>query len=325
MNILVTGAVGFIGMHVSMKLVELGNNVVGIDNVNSYYTTKLKDYRLAKLIDNKNFKFHNLDLSDQASIEDVFKKYKFDNVIHLGAQAGVRYSLENPYSYINSNINGTMTILENCRNFKIKHLVYASSSSVYGMSNDVPFRETAKTDNPISLYAATKKSNELMAYSYSHLYSIPTTGLRFFTVYGPAGRPDMAPWLFTEAILNNKPIKIFNHGNMYRDFTYIDDVVEALIKINHVIPESTHEPPARIYNVGNSDSIKLSRFIKAIEIACDKDAIKEYCDIQPGDVINTFSDSSELQSVINCKPQTSIEDGMKLFVDWYINQWNKVI
>lgn len=324
MNILVTGAAGFIGMHVSMKLAEQGNNVVGIDNINSYYTTKLKENRLAKLQDYKNFQFHNLDLSDYPSIEDLFKHQRFDNVIHLGAQAGVRYSLENPFSYISSNINGTMTILENCRNFKIKHLIYASSSSVYGMSDDVPFKETVKTDNPISLYAATKKSNELMAYSYSHLYLIPTTGLRFFTVYGPSGRPDMAPWLFTEAILKNNPIKIFNHGNMFRDFTYIDDVVEAIIKINHVIPEGRNKPPAEIYNLGNSDSIKLSRFIKAIETACGKKAIKEYCDIQPGDVMNTYADTSKLELAINYKPQTSIEDGMKFFVDWYINEWSKI-
>lgn len=323
MKILVTGAAGFIGMHVSKRLLEDGNTVIGIDNMNTYYLTLLKEYRLKKLESFSKFSFHNIDLSDQINIENLFQNERFDHVIHLGAQAGVRYSIENPFSYINSNINGTMTILESCRNNDIKHLIYASSSSVYGNSHEVPFNEHSNSDNPVSLYAATKKSNELMAYAYSKLYSIPSTGLRFFTVYGPAGRPDMAPWIFTESILNNDPIKIFNNGEMYRDFTYIDDVVEAIVRINKTLPSSHKEVPAEIYNLGNNNSIKLSRFIEAIELACNKKAKKEFHELQPGDVLNTYAETSKLYKAINYKPKTTIEEGIKSFVSWYVDEWTK--
>lgn len=315
MKYLITGSAGFIGMYVAKRLLDLGHTVVGIDNLNSYYSVKLKEYRLNQLLNYKNFKFAQLDLADRPGIAELFTAEKFSRVIHLGAQAGVRYSIENPFAYVDSNLVGTMTILEACRHNKIEHLVYASSSSVYGMNDKIPFAEDDMVDNPVSLYAATKKSNELMAHAYSKLYQIPTTGLRFFTVYGPAGRPDMAPWLFTEAILNNQPIKVFNHGKMQRDFTYIDDIVEGVIRIQDVIPNTNI--PYSLFNIGNNQPIELSRFIQAIESATGKTAQKIMLGMQAGDVERTYADTSKLAAVVGYKPQTEIEDGIQRFVNWY--------
>ena len=315
MKYLITGAAGFIGMHLAQRVLQEGHEVVGIDNLNAYYATELKNYRLEQLSTYKNFRFIKMDLADRESIAALFKTETFNRVIHLGAQAGVRYSLENPFAYIDSNISGFLTILEGCRHNPVEHLVYASSSSVYGMNEKVPFSEEDFVDNPVSLYAATKKSNELMAHTYAKLYGIPSTGLRFFTVYGPAGRPDMAPWLFTEAILNNKPIKVFNQGNMERDFTYIDDIVEGIIRVQNHIPAKSI--PYALFNIGNNEPIKLSRFIKAIEIACGKEAEKIYLDMQPGDVERTYADTSRLEQAVAYKPRTKIEDGIEKFVCWY--------
>jgi len=315
MKYLVTGAAGFIGMHVCERLLNAGHEVVGLDNLNSYYIPKLKQHRLNKLLPITNFKFVKMDLADRDAIENLFKIEQFRRVIHLAAQAGVRYSLEAPFEYVDSNLVGMVTILEGCRHNKVEHLIYASSSSVYGMNAKIPFSESDTVDNPVSLYAATKKSNELMAHSYSHLYNIPTTGLRFFTVYGPGGRPDMAPWLFTEAILNNKPIKVFNHGKMMRDFTYIDDIVEGVMRIQDVVPQK--KAPYSIYNIGNNQPIQLSEFIEAIENACGKKAEKNYMEMQPGDVPKTYADTAQLEAAVNYKPATSIQDGMIKFVEWY--------
>lgn len=315
MKYLVTGATGFIGMYTAKRLLEKGYQVVGLDNLNSYYELELKQYRLAKLSSYKKFSFVQLDLADRDSIAKLFSKEKFDRVIHLAAQAGVRYSIENPFAYVDSNLVGMMTILEGCRHNKVEHLVYASSSSVYGMNDKIPFNEEDQVDNPVSLYAATKKANELMAHSYSKLYGIPTTGLRFFTVYGPAGRPDMAPWLFTEAILTGKPIKVFNHGKMMRDFTYIDDIVEGVIRIQDVIP--TGVIPYSLFNIGNNEPIQLSRFITAIESATGKVAEKIMLDMQPGDVERTYADTDRLEAAVGYKPKTEIEYGIQQFVDWY--------
>jgi UDP-glucuronate 4-epimerase len=315
MKILVTGAAGFIGMHTSLRLLYEGYHVVGIDNLNSYYDLSLKYHRLAKLLPYSKFRFIELDLTDRDGISKLFAEGQFERVIHLAAQAGVRYSIEAPFEYVDSNLVGMMSILEGCRDNGVKHLVYASSSSVYGASDKVPFNELDQVDNPVSLYAATKKANELMAHAYSNLYRIPTTGLRFFTVYGPAGRPDMAPWLFTEAILEDKPIRVFNHGNMQRDFTYIDDIVEGVFRIQSVIPSS--DIPYSLYNIGNNNPIELSRFIAAIEAACSKDAVKIYQDMQPGDVPRTFADTTALEDAVGYKPVMNIEAGMLKFVSWY--------
>jgi len=315
MKLLVTGAAGFVGMFVAKWLLDQGHEVVGLDNLNNYYDTRLKDWRLAQLRPYNNFTFVKLDLSDKEGVAALFAKEQFQRVIHLAAQAGVRYSLENPFAYVNSNLVGTMTILEGCRHHEVEHLVYASSSSVYGMNEKIPFSETDQVDHPVSLYAATKKSNELMVHSYSHLYGIPSTGLRFFTVYGPAGRPDMAPWLFTEAILNDQPIKVFNHGKMQRDFTYIDDIVEGVVRIQDVIPQG--KVPYALYNIGNNQPIELSRFIEAIESACGKTAEKIYLDMQPGDVVRTYADTDRLEAAVGYQPATEIEDGMVRFVEWY--------
>ena len=315
MKILVTGAAGFIGMNVCMRLLEEGLDVVGLDNLNSYYDSSLKDYRLQKLLPFENFRFIKLDLADRDNIAKLFKEEAFDRVIHLAAQAGVRYSIEAPFQYVDSNIVGMMSILEGCRRGEVKHLVYASSSSVYGMNKKVPFSESDQVDNPVSLYAATKKANELMAHSYSNMYGLPTTGLRFFTVYGPGGRPDMAPWLFTKAILEGNPIKVFNHGKMQRDFTYIDDITEAVFRIQNVIPERPN--PYKIFNIGNNNPIEISRFISAVEAACGKEARKVFMAMQPGDVERTFADTSSLEKVIGYKPAMPIEQGVKEFVRWY--------
>jgi UDP-glucuronate 4-epimerase len=312
---LITGAAGFIGMHTAKRLLEQGEKVVGLDNLNDYYDPALKEYRLAQLTPHSNFRFVKMDLADRVGIAELFKTEQFTHVIHLAAQAGVRYSLENPFAYVDSNLVGTMTILEGCRHNPVQHLVYASSSSVYGMNAKVPFSETDQVDNPVSLYAATKKANELMAHSYSKLYKIPTTGLRFFTVYGPAGRPDMAPWLFTEAILKGEPIKVFNHGKMQRDFTYIDDIVEGIVRIQQQPPQG--EIPYSLFNIGNNQPIQLSRFIEAIEIACGKKAEKIMLPMQPGDVERTYADTSRLEAKVRYKPETEIEEGIGRFVEWY--------
>lgn len=318
MKFLVTGAAGFIGMHTCKRLLDAGHDVVGLDNLNTYYTSKLKQHRLEQLLPFSNFRFIKMDLADREGIAQLFAEEQFQRVIHLAAQAGVRYSIEAPFDYVDSNLVGMVTILEGCRHNKIEHLVYASSSSVYGMNTKVPFSESDVVDHPVSLYAATKKSNELMAHSYSHLYDIPTTGLRFFTVYGPGGRPDMAPWLFTEAILNGKPIKVFNHGKMMRDFTYIDDIVEGIIRIQEVQPigKDTSAPYA-IYNIGNNQPIQLSEFIEAIEAACGKTAEKNYMDMQLGDVPKTYADTAQLEAAVGYKPATTIQEGMLCFVEWY--------
>lgn len=315
LKILVTGAAGFIGYHISRKLLELGHSVVGVDNLSDYYRVDLKMMRLGELLSFERFRFSKLDLADRRSVADLFSAEEFQRVIHLAAQAGVRYSIENPFAYIDSNLIGMMTVLEGCRHSRVEHLVYASSSSVYGMNDKVPFSEADMVDSPVSLYAATKKSNELMAHSYAKLYGIPVTGLRFFTVYGPAGRPDMAPWLFTEAIVKGEPIKVFNYGRMQRDFTYIDDIVEGVLRIHDVIPEG--EIPYDVFNIGNNKPIELSRFIRAIEMACGREAEKIYLDMQPGDVERTYADTQRLETVVGYKPQMGIEEGMRRFVEWY--------
>lgn len=321
MKFLVTGAAGFIGMNVCKRLLEAGHDVVGLDNLNTYYMPELKQHRLGQLLPYANFRFVKMDLADREGMAQLFAEEQFQRVIHLAAQAGVRYSIEAPFDYVDSNLVGMMTILEGCRQNKVEHLVYASSSSVYGMNAKIPFSESDTVDHPVSLYAATKKANELMAHSYSHLYNIPTTGLRFFTVYGPGGRPDMAPWLFTEAILNDKPIKVFNHGKMMRDFTYIDDIVEGVIRIQDVLPQAQQSQgttaPYAIYNIGNNQPIQLSEFIEAIEIACGKPAEKIYMDMQPGDVPKTYADTAQLENAVGYKPATTIQEGMVKFVEWY--------
>ena len=327
MKYLVTGVAGFIGSNVTKRLLDEGHDVVGLDNLNDYYDVSLKKHRMSSLYDYTNFFFEELDLCEISSVLALFKKHKFDIVIHLAAQAGVRYSLENPLAYTESNITGFLGILEGARYNDIKHLVYASSSSVYGMNPKVPFSTGDAVDHPVSLYAATKKSNELMAHTYSHLYGIPTTGLRFFTVYGPAGRPDMAPWLFTNAILKGEPIKVFNHGKMERDFTYIDDIVEGIIRLQLVVPQkdenndlsspASSTAPYRIYNIGNNNTVRLGDFIEAIESACGKEAEKVFLPMQKGDVVRTFADIESLESVTGYKPKVQIQEGVQNFVNWF--------
>ena len=330
MKILVTGTAGFIGFHLANKLLDEGAEVVGMDNINDYYSTDLKYARLAdagiantaenwhqKQVSskNKNYSFVRMNLEDREQLNELFEHEKFDLVCNLAAQAGVRYSIENPQTYIDSNIVGFVYILEACRHNSIKHLVYASSSSVYGNSDKMPLSVNDSVDNPISLYAATKKSNELMAHTYSHLFGLPTTGLRFFTVYGPWGRPDMAYFLFTKAILAGKPIKIFNNGDMYRDFTYVDDIVEGIVKILNGAPQLI--PPYKVHNIGNASPVKLMDFIETIEDALGEKAVKEFHDMQPGDVYKTFADVSELQKDFDYAPDTSLSKGIGEFVDWY--------
>jgi UDP-glucuronate 4-epimerase len=320
---LVTGAAGFIGNFVAERLCNEGHEVVGLDNLNDYYDPALKLARLDRIKHLDNFRFVKMDISERGAIAELFAKEKFSRVIHLAAQAGVRYSIENPMAYIDSNVVGFATILEGCRHNKVEHLVYASSSSVYGANKKIPFSTEDSVDHPVSLYAATKKSNELMAHSYSHLYNLPTTGLRFFTVYGPWGRPDMAPFLFTDAIANNRPIKVFNNGKMQRDFTYIDDIVEGVVRIQNVIPNEqdnqVNEGSSlyKIFNIGNNQPVELEEFIGCIENALDKKAIKEYLPMQDGDVVRTFADVSDLQNKVNYKPATLLQAGISEFTSWY--------
>lgn len=327
MKFLVTGAAGFIGFYVCRRLLAQGYEVVGLDNLNDYYQVQLKIDRLSQLQDQPGFSFVQLDLADRDGIAALFAREQFQRVIHLGAQAGVRYSLQNPMAYADSNLIGTLTILEGCRQHKVEHLVYASSSSVYGMNSKMPFSTGDRVDHPVSLYAATKKANELIAHSYSHLYGIPTTGLRFFTVYGPWGRPDMAPFLFTKAILAGEPIKVFNHGQMLRDFTYIDDIVEGVVRIQALPPKpnadwdgsdaSSSFAPYKVFNIGNNQPVKLMTFIEAIEKATGKTAVKQFLPMQAGDVPATYADIDDLQAAVGFKPATPIEEGMQRFVDWY--------
>lgn len=328
MKILVTGAAGFIGFHFIKQLLAEDNYVVGIDNMNNYYNVDLKKIRLSELEkckNSENFTFLNEDIANRKATEAIFAKYKFDVVVNLAAQAGVRYSITDPYAYVDSNLVGFVNVLEGCRNYKIKHFLYASSSSVYGMNVKQPFSVNDRVDHPISLYAATKKSNELIAHSYSHLYNIPTTGLRFFTVYGPFGRPDMAYYKFTKAIMNGEQIDVFNNGMMKRDFTYIDDIVKGMLRLIPKIPTksssefSNAKAPYKIFNIGNNNPITLDRFIKSIEGALGVSAIKNLLPMQPGDVPITYADVDDLEDAINFKPQYQIEDGIEKFVDWYTN------
>jgi len=334
MKYLITGAAGFIGFYLSKRLLGQGNSIIGVDNLNEYYDVNLKNSRLNELKEDPEFTFHKLDLVDRKGIEKLFSENNFDYVVNLAAQAGVRYSLENPHAYVDSNIVGFLNILEGCRNNDIKHLVFASSSSVYGANTMMPFSVHHNVDHPMSLYAATKKSNEIMAHSYSSLYQLPCTGLRFFTVYGPLGRPDMALFLFTKAILENRPIDIFNQGKMKRDFTYIDDIVEGVVRVTVNIPVSdtnwdsdkpdsaTSYAPYRIYNIGNNSPIELMKFIEVLEDCLGKKAEKNLLPMQPGDVHETCADVDDLIN-IGFKPSTPIEKGIKKFVEWYLSYYQK--
>lgn len=335
MHILVTGAAGFIGYHLSDKLLARGDQVTGLDNLNDYYDVSLKEARLARLEGRDGFSFMRADLADRDAMEALFQANQFDAVVNLAAQAGVRYSLENPHAYIDSNIVGFTNVLECCRHHRVGHLVYASSSSVYGMNSTMPFSVHDNVDHPISLYAASKKANELMAHTYSHLYNIPTTGLRFFTVYGPWGRPDMALFLFTRAILAGEPIKVFNNGNMQRDFTYVDDIVEGIIRVtdqpatpnpdwNPAQPDpGSSSAPYRLYNIGNNNPVLLTDFIGAIEKALGKTAERELLPMQPGDVAATYADIDDLVADIDYHPQTPVPDGIDKFVSWYLEHMHK--
>jgi len=329
MKILITGVAGFIGMHLSKRLLERGDVVVGIDNLNDYYNVQLKLDRLARLEGFDNFTFIKLDIADRKAMAELFKEQKFNRVMNLAAQAGVRYSLENPLAYIDSNLVGFANILEGCRHNKVEHLVYASSSSVYGSNTDMPFSVHDNVDHPVSLYAATKKSGELMAHTYSHLYDLPTTGLRFFTVYGPWGRPDMSPSLFTGAIMRDEAINVFNEGKMQRDFTYIDDIVEGVVRIidkvaqpNDNYDKSLPDPatsyaPYRVYNIGNNEPVELMKFIETIESAVGKKAEKNMMEMQDGDVVATYANIDALVDAVGFKPATPLKLGIDKFVDWY--------
>lgn len=329
MKILITGAAGFIGFHLAKRFAAAGADVFGIDNLNDYYSVALKKDRLRQLETEQNFRFEPIDLADGESLNELFKAFGFTHVVNLAAQAGVRYSLINPKSYINSNIVGFANLLECCRHNGVEHLVYASSSSVYGLNTRMPFSVHDNVDHPVSLYAASKKSNELMAHTYSYLYRLPTTGLRFFTVYGPWGRPDMALYLFTKAICDGKPINVFNHGKMRRDFTYIDDIVEGVFRVVHRIPEpdpawdgnapdpSSSPAPYRLYNIGNNNTVELERFITVLEDALGRKAVRNYMDLQPGDVPATYADVDDLIRDVGFKPSTTIEEGIERFIVWY--------
>jgi UDP-glucuronate 4-epimerase len=333
-SILVTGVAGFIGCEVALKLLERGDKVIGLDNLNDYYDVSLKEARLKRLSDHGGgFAFIKAAIEDRAAVEDVFSRHDVNRVINLAAQAGVRYSLENPHSYIDSNIVGFLNILEACRHNNVEHLVYASSSSVYGANEKLPFSVDDNVDHPVSLYAASKKANELMAHSYSHLYSLPTTGLRFFTVYGPWGRPDMALFLFTRAILDGEPIRLFNHGNHTRDFTYIDDIVEGTIKVldqpaepnprwSGAAPEpASSRAPWRVYNIGSNNPVNLNRYIELLEKALGRKAKCDLLPLQPGDVPDTYADVESLMKDFGYRPKTSIEEGIQEFVTWYRNYY----
>jgi len=329
MKILVTGAAGFIGMHLAIKLLERGDEVVGIDNLNDYYEVQLKHDRLKQLENYDRFTFIKMDMADRGLVQALFEEQRFDSVMNLAAQAGVRYSLENPHAYVDSNLVGFVNILEGCRHTKVKHLVYASSSSVYGANTNMPFSVHDNVDHPVSLYAATKKSAELMAHTYSHLYGLPTTGLRFFTVYGPWGRPDMSPSLFAGAILRDEKINVFNEGKMQRDFTYIDDIVEGVVRVIDKVAEpepafdtSASDPansyaPYRVYNIGNNEPVELMTFIETIEEAVGKKAEKNMMGMQDGDVVATYADIDELTRAVGFKPATPLSEGIPKFVNWY--------
>lgn len=332
-KVLITGVAGFIGSHLAKRLTEEKYEVIGIDNLNDYYSVKLKEDRLSMLLDNE-VNNYNINLEDFKDVETVFIEEKPDVVVNLAAQAGVRYSIENPHVYITSNINGFSNILEACRHTNVKNLIYASSSSVYGANTTKPFSTSDNIDHPLSLYAATKKANELMAHTYSHLYGIPTTGLRFFTVYGPWGRPDMALFKFTKAILENKTIDVYNHGNMMRDFTYVDDIVEAITRLvekpaksnpswngDNPDPSSSYAP-YKVYNIGNNSPVRLMEFVEAIEKKVGKTAKKNFMDLQPGDVPETYANVEDLYRDINFRPSTKIQDGVNNFVDWYLEYYN---
>jgi len=329
MKILVTGAAGFIGMHTARRLLARGDEVVGIDNLNDYYEVALKEARLTQLQPHAGFRFIKLDITDRPGIAKLFADEKFDRVIHLAAQAGVRYSIQNPHAYVDNNLIGFVNILEGCRHNKVQHLVYASSSSVYGGNTRMPFSEHDSVDHPVSLYAATKKANELMAHTYSHLYRLPTTGLRFFTVYGPWGRPDMSPSLFAGAILNDRPINVFNHGHMQRDFTHVDDIVEGVVRVIDRVAAvnpaydplsadpATSNAPYRIFNIGNNDPVPLMDFIGALEKAIGKTAEKIFLPMQDGDVPATYADTSLLNDWVGFSPSTPIQQGADRFIAWY--------
>jgi UDP-glucuronate 4-epimerase len=328
-NVLVTGAAGFIGFHLTRRLLKDGYRVVGVDNLNPYYEVALKEARLEALKDESNFIFVKMDLTDRKQLGRLFARQAFDVVVNMAAQAGVRYSIENPYAYVDSNLVGFVNLLECCRQHGIKHFVFASSSSVYGANTTMPFSVHQNVDHPVSLYAATKKANELMAHTYSHLYRLPGTGLRFFTVYGPWGRPDMALFLFTRAILEDQPIKVYNHGKMQRDFTYIDDIIEGVVRVMGKLPEAnanwngaapdpgTSSAPYKIYNIGNNHPVELIKFIEVIEAALGKRAQKEFMDLQPGDVVATYADVDDLMQDVGFKPATPIEVGVERFVEWF--------
>ncbi|MCD8921211.1 NAD-dependent epimerase [Staphylococcus gallinarum] len=332
MKILITGAAGFIGSHLAKKLIAQHHEVIGVDNINDYYSVSLKEDRLKSIGDN-NFTFFKLNLEDYEDLKEVFIKEQPEVVVNLAAQAGVRYSLENPRAYIDANVVGFMNILECSRHFDVKHLIYASSSSVYGANTSKPFSTSDNIDHPLSLYAATKKSNELMAHTYSHLYQLPTTGLRFFTVYGPWGRPDMALFKFTKAIVNDEAIDVYNHGNMMRDFTYVDDIVEAISRLIKKPAEPNPEwsganpdpsssyAPYKVYNIGNNSPVRLMEFVEAIENKLGKTAKKNYMDLQAGDVPETYANVDDLYNNIDFKPETSIQDGVNKFIDWYLNYY----
>jgi UDP-glucuronate 4-epimerase len=329
MKVLVTGCAGFIGMHVAQRLLERGDEVVGIDNLNDYYDPSLKIARLTRLQPDPAFSFHRLDIADGQTMNGLFVAERFARVVHLAAQAGVRYSLKNPQAYVNSNVTGFLNVLEACRHNGCEHLVFASTSSVYGANRKLPFSEHDNTDHPVSLYAATKKANELMAHTYSHLFGLPATGLRFFTVYGPWGRPDMSAALFTRAILEGRPIDVFNHGDMERDFTYVDDIVEGVVRVLNVVPKgdpsvdmtkpdpATSYAPYRLYNIGNNEPVKLTRFIEVLEAALGHEAKTNLLPIQPGDVPATYADVDNLGRAVGFRPSTSLEEGIKRYVAWY--------
>jgi UDP-glucuronate 4-epimerase len=328
-RILVTGAAGFIGFHLCQRLLARGDEVIGLDNLNDYYDVSLKQNRLAKLQDHNQFRFHLLDLKDRDAIAQLFAEQQFDKVVNLAAQAGVRYSLKNPHAYVDSNLVGFVNILEGCRHSGVQHLVFASSSSVYGANTKMPFSTHHNVDHPVSLYAATKKANELMAHTYSHLYGLPTTGLRFFTVYGPWGRPDMSLFLFTKAILSGQPIDVFNYGKMQRDFTYIDDIVEGVVRVIDHIPQGNpnwsgdapnpgdSKAPYKVYNIGNNNPVELMHFIEVLESCLGKKAEKNLLPIQPGDVPVTYADVDDLVRDVGFRPSTAIEVGIERFVNWY--------